>query len=62
MTITRYGKLVAESVSIENLEQLQRLRAARLGGGLASLAEEWEDADEFAQEIESNFSIACLFV
>lgn len=52
MTITRYGKPVAAIVSIEDLEQLQRFRAARLTGGLANLAEEWEDADEFSQELD----------
>lgn len=52
MTITRYGKPVAAIVSIEDLEQLQRLRAARLAGGLVNLAEEWEDTDEFAQELD----------
>lgn len=52
VTITRYGKPVAAIVSYEDLEQLQRLRAARLGKGLANLGEEWEDADEFAQELD----------
>jgi prevent-host-death family protein len=52
VTITRYGKPVAAIVSIEDLEQLQRLRAARLGGGLANLAQEWEDADEFADKLD----------
>lgn len=52
VTITRYGKPVAAIVSYEDLKQLQRLRAARLGEGLANLAEEWEDADELAQELD----------
>jgi prevent-host-death family protein len=51
VTITRYGKPIAAIVSYEDLEQLQRLRASRLGGGLANLAEGWEDAEEFAQEL-----------
>jgi prevent-host-death family protein len=51
VTITRYGKPVAAIVSYEDLEQLKRLRAGRLGGGLANLAEDWEDAEEFAQDL-----------
>jgi antitoxin (DNA-binding transcriptional repressor) of toxin-antitoxin stability system len=53
VTITRYGKPVAAIVNIEDLEQLQRLRAAKLTGELANLAEDWEDADEFAQELDN---------
>lgn len=51
VTITRYGKPVAAIVSIEDLEQLQRLRTARMTGGLANLAQEWDDAEEFAEEL-----------
>ena len=53
ITITRYGKPVAAIVSIDDLEQLQRLRAAKLTGGLANLAEDWEDAAEFPQELDN---------
>lgn len=42
--ITRYGKPVAAIVSFDDLEQLQRIRAARETGGLADLAEGWENA------------------
>lgn len=50
--ITRYGKPIAAIVDIEDLVQLQRLRAAREGGGLADLASGWENADEFAQVLD----------
>jgi prevent-host-death family protein len=51
VTITRYGKPVAAIVSYEDLKQLKRLRAGRLGGGMTNLAEDWEDAEEFAQQL-----------
>jgi hypothetical protein len=50
--ITGYGKPVAAIVSFNDLEQLQRIRTARETGGLADLAEGWEDADIFAQELD----------
>ena len=50
--ITRYGKPVAAIVSFDDLEQLQRIRTARETGGLADLANGWEDADTFAQELD----------
>ncbi len=50
--ITRYGKPVAAIVSFEDLEQLQRIRAARQGGGLANLAEGWENPNELAEELD----------
>lgn len=50
--ITRYGKPVAAVVDIQDLAQLQRLRAAREAGSLADIAEGWEDADEFAQILD----------
>jgi prevent-host-death family protein len=49
--ITRYGKPVAALVSYEDLTQLQRLRSANQKGGLASLGDNWEDSEEFAQEL-----------
>ena len=50
--ITHDGKPVAVLVSYEDLLQLQRLRTARQTGGLANLAEGWEDADQFAEELD----------
>lgn len=50
--ITHDGKPVAALVSYEDLVQLQRLRIARQTGGLANLAEGWEDADKFAEELD----------
>lgn len=50
--ITRYGKPVAAIVSFDDLEQLQRIRTAKETGGLADLANGWEDADTFAQELD----------
>ncbi|MGH2415916.1 MAG: type II toxin-antitoxin system Phd/YefM family antitoxin, partial [Microcystaceae cyanobacterium] len=49
--ITRYGKPIAALVSYEDLAQLQRLRSANQTGGLAHLAEDWEDSENFAQEL-----------
>ena len=55
VVITRYGKPIAAIVSYEDLEQLQRLRAARQMGGLADLAQGWEaeEADEFARDLDN---------
>lgn len=50
--ITRYGKPIAAVVDIQDLAQLQRLRAAREAGSLADIAEGWDDADEFAQMLD----------
>lgn len=50
--ITRYGKPIAAVVDLQDLEQLMRLRAARETGTLATLNNNWEDADEFAQILD----------
>ncbi|HEX7240081.1 MAG TPA: type II toxin-antitoxin system Phd/YefM family antitoxin [Longimicrobiaceae bacterium] len=50
--ITRHGRPVAAIVPVEQLEQLDRLRAAGPQGGLASLAGGWEGSEELVQEIE----------
>lgn len=46
--ITRHGRPVAALVAAEDLERLQRLRAAGPEGGLASVAGGWEGSDELA--------------
>ena len=50
--ITRHGKPVAALVPVEDVEQLERLRAAGPAGGLASLAGGWEDSDELVRSID----------
>lgn len=50
--ITRHGKPVAALVRVEDVERLERLRAAGPAGGLASLAGGWEDSDELVRSIE----------
>jgi len=51
LIITRHDKPVAALVRPDNIEQLDRLRAAGPEGGLASLAGGWEGTDELAQII-----------
>ena len=46
LLITRHGKPVVALVRAEDLEQLERLRAAGPQAGLASLAGGWEDSDD----------------
>lgn len=52
--ITRHGKPVAALVRVEDLEHLERLRAAGPEGGLASLAGGWDGADELIRILESS--------
>jgi len=52
--ITRHGKPVAALVRVEDLEHLERLRAAGPEGGLVSLAGGWEHADELVRILESS--------
>jgi prevent-host-death family protein len=47
--ISRHGKPVAALVQAEDVERLQRLRAAGPEGGLASLAGGWAGSDELAR-------------
>ena len=54
IVITRHGRTVAALVSPEDLEHLQRLRAAGPQGGLASLAGGWEGSEELVRLIESS--------
>jgi prevent-host-death family protein len=53
IVITRHGRPVAALVRAEDLEHLDRLRAAGPEGGLASLAGGWEGSDELVTLIES---------
>lgn len=46
VVITRNGKPVAALVGTDELERLQRLRAAGPEAGLASVAGGWEGSDE----------------
>ena len=50
--ITRHGRTVAALVSPEDVEHLQRLRAAGPQGGLASILGGWEGSDELVRAIE----------
>lgn len=47
--LTRHGKPVAAIVSVDLLEELERLRAAGPEGGLLSLAGGWEGSEEVAE-------------
>ena len=50
--ITRHGTPVAALVRPEDLQRLDRLRAAGPEGGLASLAGGWEGSEEFVQLLQ----------
>jgi len=50
--ITRYGKIVAALVAAEDLEQLERLRAAGEEAGLGGLLKRWEDSAELADALD----------
>ncbi len=54
LLITRHGKPVAALVRAEDLEHLERLRAAGPEGGLASLAGGWESTDELVRLVEDS--------
>jgi prevent-host-death family protein len=53
VVITRHGQAVAAIVGSEELEALQRLRAAGPEGGLASVAGGWEDSDDLVRILEN---------
>ena len=53
IVITRHGRPVAALVSAEDLDRIQRLRAAGPEGGLASLAGGWEESGDLAAWLES---------
>jgi prevent-host-death family protein len=52
LVITRHGRPVAAMVPVGAMAELERLRAARPGGGLGDLAGAWSDGDELAAEID----------
>ena len=54
VVITRHGRAVAAIVGAEELEALQRLRAAGPEGGLASVAGGWEDSDDLVRILETS--------
>jgi prevent-host-death family protein len=53
VVITRHGKAVAAVVAADDLEQIERLRAAGPEGGLASLAGGWNDSEELIELIHA---------
>ncbi|MBI4520633.1 MAG: type II toxin-antitoxin system Phd/YefM family antitoxin, partial [Gemmatimonadetes bacterium] len=53
VVITRHGKPVAALVRADELEQIERLRAAGPEGGLASLAGGWKDSEELVDLIHA---------
>jgi len=50
--ITRHGKPVAALVRAEDLDRLERLRAAGPEGGLASVAGGWEGSEELSNLLQ----------
>lgn len=54
IVLTRHGKAVAALVSIDLLEQLERLRSAGPEAGLASLAGGWSGSEEVAEKALEN--------
>lgn len=51
--ITRHGRRVAALVSADELEQIDRLRAAGPDAGLAGLVGGWEGSDELAEILDA---------
>jgi len=54
VVITRHGKAVAAVVAAEDLERLERLRAAGPEGGLASVAGGWAGSEGLAEAIHQS--------
>lgn len=54
VVITRHGQAVAAIVGSEELQTLQRLRAAGPQGGLASVAGGWEDSEDLVRILEAS--------
>lgn len=52
--ITRHGKAVAALVPAEDLDTLERLRAAGPEGGLASIAGGWDDSEDLVRVLETS--------
>lgn len=51
VVITRHGRPVAALVRVEDLPQLERLRALGPEAGIISLAGGWEGSDEFVEAV-----------
>jgi prevent-host-death family protein len=51
VVITRHGRAVAAVVAAEDLERLERLRAAGPEGGLASIAGGWKGSEDVVEAI-----------
>ncbi|MGD2124090.1 MAG: type II toxin-antitoxin system Phd/YefM family antitoxin [Gemmatimonadota bacterium] len=54
VVITRHGQAIAALVAFEELETLERLRAAGPEGGLASVAGGWEDSEDLVRILETS--------
>jgi prevent-host-death family protein len=54
VVITRHGRAVAALVPVEQLEHLERLRAAGPEGGLASVAGGWEGSEDLVRILEAS--------
>jgi prevent-host-death family protein len=52
--ITRHGKPVAALVRAKDLENFERLKKAGPEGGLASLADGWEESEEFVRILDES--------
>jgi len=52
IVLTRHGRPVAGLVPPQDLDRLERLRAAGPEGGLASLAGGWKDSEELVRVLE----------
>ena len=58
VVITRHGQAIAALVGAEELETLDRLRAAGPEGGLASVAGGWEDSEDLVRILETSPRVA----
>ncbi|MDT8369699.1 MAG: type II toxin-antitoxin system Phd/YefM family antitoxin [Longimicrobiales bacterium] len=54
VVITRHGRVVAAIVSVEELETLQRLRAAGPEAGLASVVGGWDESEDLVRILETS--------
>jgi prevent-host-death family protein len=54
VVITRHGQAVAALVGPDELQTLERLRAAGPEGGLASVAGGWKDSDDLVRILETS--------
>ncbi len=52
IVITRHGEAVAALIGAEELEHLERLRAAEPAAGLASVLGGWSGSDELVKRIQ----------